>query len=329
MPRSATSLKLQPLEIPSREAERHAFLKDHAEAWVALPCDASKRQYFRYDNGLLMDAPHPENPEQFMHVANYLRDLGFSAPQILYHDLPKGFLILEDFGDATFTQLLAKGEDPYPLYNLAVDTLIALHERAQTRPNFIAHYDVAPLLAEAELFLDWYVPSTIGRSLSSQDKQTYLNLWENAFQKALKVPHSLTLRDYHVDNLMRLEGRDGIQACGLLDFQDALWGPIVYDLVSLVEDARLDLDSLLVEHCWKRYLDAFQQEKKDDLRASGCILSAGRHAKILGIFTRLAVRDGKPKYLTHIPRIQRLLQNCLNHPELSELKNWLNIHELV
>jgi hypothetical protein len=326
MPRSAITSKLRPLEVSNREAERHAFLKDHAKTWVALPSDASKRQYFRYDQGLLMDAPHPENPEQFMHVANYLISLGFSAPKILRHDLTKGFLILEDFGDATFTQLLAKGEDRHSLYNLAVDTLIALHKRAQSRPDFIASYEVAPLLAEAELLVDWYIPSKIGKSLSSQDRQTYLHLWEAAFQKALNVPHSLTLRDYHVDNLMRLEGRQGIEACGLLDFQDALWGPVVYDLVSLVEDARMDLDPALVDHCWKRYLDAFPQENGNDLRTSGCILSAGRHAKILGIFTRLAVRDGKPKYLTHIPRIQRLLQNCLSHPELHDLKSWFQLH---
>jgi aminoglycoside/choline kinase family phosphotransferase len=291
---------------------------------MALPSDASRRQYFRYAQGLLMDAPPPEDPAQFMRIADYLRSLGFSAPQILHHDLSQGFLALEDFGDTTYTRLLQAGEDPYPLYNLAVDTLIALHQRAEACPDFIKPYEIEPLLAEASLYVDWYLPSMVGKTLSDYEKKTYIDLWRAAFQRALKIPHSLTLRDYHVDNLMRLSDRTGVQACGLLDFQDALWGPVVYDLVSLVEDARLDLEPALVKHCWQRYLEAFSHEKGEELRTAGCILSAGRHAKIIGIFTRLSVRDGKSKYLEHIPRIQRLLQNCLQHPELSQLKDWFH-----
>jgi aminoglycoside/choline kinase family phosphotransferase len=327
MTRSAQSLKPQPLEEKNREAQRHAFLKHDAFSMKALPSDASKRQYFRYEKGLLMDAPPPENPAQFMRVANYLISLGFSAPQILHYDLSQGFLALEDFGELTYTKLLQAGEDPYALYNLAVDTLIALHQRADTCPEFITSYDIGPLLREAELFVDWYLPNMMAKTVSLRDKQTYLDLWENAFKKALMVPHSLTLRDYHVDNLMRLNDRPGVRACGLLDFQDALWGPTIYDLVSLVEDARLDLDQSLIEHCWQRYLAAFPSENAVALRTAGCILSAGRHAKIIGIFTRLAVRDGKPKYLEHLPRIWRLLQNCLKHPELKALKLWFEEHQ--
>lgn len=306
----------------NRDTQRHAFLKVHAQSLTALPSDASKRRYFRYEGGLLMDAPPPENPAQFMRVADYLRSLGFSAPQILDHDLPKGFLALEDFGDATYTKLLQAGEDQYSLYNLAIDTLIALHQRSSTCPEFIVPYDVEALLREVALFVDWYVPVTLKKTLPRSDKQAYLDLWAAVFEGALKVPHSLTLRDYHVDNLMRLRGRSGVNACGLLDFQEALWGPVVYDLVSLVEDARLDLEPPLIEHCWQRYLSAFPSQDEQTLRTSGCILSAGRHAKIIGIFTRLAVRDDKPKYLAHLPRIWRLLQNCLKHPDLNQVKAW-------
>jgi len=314
------------LENSDRNIQRHAFLKHHAEGLRALPSDASKRQYFRYEHGLLMDAPPPEDPLQFMRVAEYLRSLGFSAPQILNHDLSQGFLALEDFGEATYTKLLHGGEDPVPLYDLAVDTLIALHQRADTCPDFITHYDVEPLLREAELFVDWYLPIILEKPLTQRDKKGYLDLWTNAFEMALNVPHSLVLRDYHVDNLMRLDGRSGVSACGLLDFQDALWGPVVYDLVSLIEDARLDLDPVLVERCWQRYLGAFSNENATALRNAGFILSAGRHAKIIGIFTRLSVRDGKSKYLEHLPRVKRLLQNCLNHPNLSPLKHWFEGH---
>lgn len=303
-----------------RAAQRQAFVG--GATLDPLPSDASKRQYFRYNGGLLMDAPPPEDPAQFMRVAIYLVSLGFSAPRVLRQDLPQGFLALEDFGETTYTKLLQAGESSYPLYDLAVDVLIALHQRATTCPDFITPYDVIPLLQEAEMFVDWHIPAVTGKPLPEANKQTYLDLWNQAFQKALAVPHSLVLRDYHVDNLMRLEGRPGVAACGLLDFQDALWGPVIYDLVSLVEDARLDLNPGLVAHCWQRYLAAFPEADEQSFRTSGCILSAGRHAKIIGIFTRLAVRDGKPHYLAHLPRVWRLLTTCLAHPDLAELKAW-------
>lgn len=321
MTHSVPSLTPQ-LKNSKRHTQRQAFLKITTEELVALPSDASKRQYFRYEKGLLMDAPPPEDASQFMRIADYLRSLGFSAPEILKHDLTQGFLALEDFGESTYTKLLQVGENPYPLYELAVDTLIALHQRAETCPPFIGPYNLEPLLSEVALFVDWYLPTYLEKSLTENEKNDYFLLWEEVFKKAIKVPHSLVLRDYHVDNLMRLNDRSGAAACGLLDFQDALWGPVVYDLVSLTEDARLDLDPALIESCWQRYLSAFPNEDAETLRNAGCILSAGRHAKILGIFTRLSVRDGKSQYLKHIPRVKKLLQGCLQNPVLSHLKRW-------
>lgn len=326
MSRSKPSLKPH-IEITNRDAERHAFLKHRAQSLIALPTDASKRQYFRYDGGLLMDAPHPENPQQFLQVANYLRSLGLSAPSIFDQDLSQGFLALEDFGEATYTRLLQAGENPYPLYELAVDTLIVLHQETLNRPDFIDPYDMELLLREIEIFTDWYLLHTAGINLSDFDKKTFLNLWATVFEKALEVPCSLVLWDYHVDNLMRLDDRPGVLACGLLDFQDARWGPVVYDLVSLVEDERLDLEPALVDHYWRRYLAAFPHMNEELLRTSGCILAAGRHTKNIGIFTRLAVRDGKPHYLNHLPRMWKMLQNCLGHPDLYQLKAWF--HEYI
>lgn len=315
------------VENVTRENQRRSFLKNTTSPLTALPMDASKRQYFRYAGGLLMDAPSPENPHQFMLVANYLKSLGLSAPSVLDHDLSQGFLALEDFGDATYTRLLQKGEDPYVLYTLAVDALIALHQQATEIPSFIKPFDLEILLREVTLFLDWYLLHTVEKILSQEEKQDYLNLWESVFVKALKVPHSLILRDYHVDNLMHLKDRSGVAACGLLDFQEAAWGPIIYDLISLIEDERLDVDPLLAEQCWQRYLSAFPETDEQALRTAACILGAGRHAKNIGIFTRLAVRDGKTHYLAHLPRMWRLLYQCLNHPDLESLRVWFENHD--
>lgn len=325
MSRINPSLK-QSVNALNREVERYAFLK-HPTRLIALPADASKRRYFRYEGGLLMDAPHPENPVQFMRVATYLKSLGLSAPSIFDHDFSQGFLALEDFGHTTYTNLLQEGEDSYPLYELAVDTLIALHQRATCCPDFIPPYDTELMLREVIQFVDWYLTHTLQITLSPLERQTYLDLWASVFEKALKLPHTLVLRDYHVDNLMRLEGRSDVAACGLLDFQDAGWGPIIYDLISLVEDERLDLETTLIDHCWQRYLSAFPHLNEETLRTSGCILAAGRHVKNIGIFTRLAVRDGKPHYLNHLPRMWRMLQNNLTHPSLYHLKAWF--HEYI
>ena len=134
------------------------------------------------------------------------------------------------------------------------------------------------------------------------------------------------MRDYHVDNLMRLDGRAGIAACGLLDFQDAVAGPVTYDLVSLIEDARRDITPGTAAAVRARYLAAFPDFDRDDFDRSMAVHGAQRHAKVIGIFTRLCVRDGKPIYLDHIPRVWRLLEAACQHPALAVMKEWLDDH---
>jgi aminoglycoside/choline kinase family phosphotransferase len=144
------------------------------------------------------------------------------------------------------------------------------------------------------------------------------------FVLALQQPRTLVLRDYHVDNIMRLPDRPGIKACGLLDFQDAVAGAAAYDLVSLIEDARRDLGAGIAERSLARYYDHFPNIDRDAFTAAGAALAAGRNAKIIGIFTRLLKRDGKANYLRHIPRVWRLLEHDLGHPALAPLKAWFD-----
>jgi aminoglycoside/choline kinase family phosphotransferase len=154
-------------------------------------------------------------------------------------------------------------------------------------------------------------------------RESYILLWQQAFSEALsQQPSSLVLRDYHVDNLVVLSDREGVQQCGLLDFQDALWGPIGYDIVSLFEDARRDVDPTLKEQLWQHYGNAFPSLDLVRVRRSSAIISAGRHLKILGVFTRLALRDGKKHYLTYLPRVLRLLNTALAEADLPELQVW-------
>jgi aminoglycoside/choline kinase family phosphotransferase len=296
-----------------------------------LAADASFRRYFRLtrdgESAVLMDAPPPhEDVAAFHRVQRLLCDLGFSAPRALGVDEAAGLMLLEDLGDRTFTRALAEGAPEEALYRLAVDLLIQLHRAFVPRPGGGAElppYDDTRLLDEALLLTDWYLPA-LGRSPSPAKREGYLAAWRAVLPVARRVPETLVLRDYHVDNLMVLDGRDGVAACGLLDFQDAVLGPLSYDLVSLLEDVRRDVPAKLVAEMRARYLAGMPGLDRTAFDASYAVLGAQRNAKIIGIFTRLCRRDGKPDYLRHIPRTWGLLEADLAHPALGPVRAWFD-----
>ncbi len=297
-----------------------------------LAGDASFRRYYRLGGdgrrAVLMDAPPPqEDVVPYIAVAQLLRRLGFSAPEVFADDPARGFLLIEDFGDETYTRLLDRGADEPALYALAVDTLIELQRAVEARGSpDLPPYDAERLLAEAALLVDWYAPASLGEPLSDARRDEYLDLWRALLPQAALPGDTLVLRDYHVDNLMLLRDRPGVQGCGLLDFQDAVWGPPSYDLVSLLEDARRDVPAELRRQMTERYLAAFPALDRAAFLQSAAILAAQRNCKILGIFTRLWKRDGKPRYLVHLPRIWRLLEQELAHPALDPIARWLDRH---
>lgn len=295
-----------------------------------LAADASFRRYLRIRRGsetaVLMDAPPDREPiEPYAAIARHLLSLGFGAPRIEAEDPATGLLLMEDLGDDTFTRLLARGEDETALYELAVDTLIALHRlpAATSVPRGLPAYSDDLLMAEADYLLDWYLPA-IGLALRPGSRSAYGARWREAFAQARDVPQTLVLRDFHVDNLMRLHGREGPAACGLVDFQDAVAGPASYDFVSLVEDARRDVPPALAGALRHRYLVAFPDLDATAFDRSCAVLGAQRHCKVIGIFTRLSRRDGKDAYLGHIARVWRLLEAAVLHPALRPIRDWLD-----
>lgn len=320
----------------SRAQARKAFLE--ASGWQdaeveALPGDASFRRYFRLQRGaepaLLMDAPpESEDVRPFVKVAGHLLSLGLSAPKVLASDEARGFLIIEDFGEATFTRLLEAGEAQGPLYEQAVDTLAALHDHPRNAAIELPPYDLAALQKEASLFTDWYLPALTGEATGAEARESYLQAWEEIFGALPGLPKVLVLRDYHVDNLMLLKDRPGPKACGLLDFQDALIGNPAYDLVSLLEDARRDVPEELAGRLFLRYLEKRGGEVDGHLLGRWCAcLGAQRHAKVAGIFVRLMWRDGKPVYLKHVPRVMRLLERQIRSAsDLQPLARWCAQH---
>ena len=313
----------------NREAALPGFLAASGFAGAAfdpLPVDCSFRSYTRLHGGprpaLLMNAPPGLEPlEPFVAIAGHLRRLGLSAPQVIAHDLEHGYALVEDFGDATFTRRLDAGADARALYELAIDTLTALQAQPEAAAITVPAYDLDRLMGEAALFLDWYWPAIHGTLPAPEARTEYESLLRALLQPIADGPRTLVLRDFHVDNLMTLEGRTGIAACGLLDFQDAVLGHPAYDLASLLQDARRDVAPDLAAAMQARYAVALPDYADD--RAYH-VLAAQRHLKVLGIFTRLSRRDGKSHQLHHCPRLWRLIGECIAaEPCLQPLGDWL------
>jgi hypothetical protein len=319
--------------------------------------DASTRAYARLvlpdRTAILMDSPRqPDGPPirdgkpysalvhlaedvtPFVAVGEELRRRGLAAPAIYAFDLERGFLIIEDLGDKVFGGEIAGGVPMAQLYAPAMEVLLAIaaepvpaelpvegHERYRLPP-----YDEDALLTEAMLLIDWFWPALHRRPAPDAMREEFARLWQPLLKAAAKEDKTLVLRDFHSPNLMWLPEREGLQRVGILDFQDALTGPGAYDLVSLLQDARLDVPEALEAELLARYCAARASREEhfssDRFRVLYATLGAQRNSKILGIFTRLAKRDGKRGYLSHIPRVARYLERNLAHPALASLRVW-------
>jgi hypothetical protein len=281
-----------------------------------LAGDASFRRYFRVEregeHGVLMDAPPPhEDPRPFLAVGGWLAERGFGAPAILASDLAQGLVLLEDFGDARMREVVdADPAREEALYGAAVDVLVGL--RGHPAGPF-APYDREVLHREAGLLVEWYCPA-VGLNV---DADAYRAAWDAVFDHALTGEPVTVLRDYHAENLM-LVG-DGL---GLLDFQDALAGHPAYDLVSLLKDARRDVAPSLEAAMLARYVEA--TGAGEGFMRAYHVLGAQRNAKIVGIFTRLWKRDGKPRYPALCPRVWAYLERDLAEPVLEPVRRWFD-----
>ena len=286
-----------------------------------LAGDASHRRYFRTAGGVLMDAPPDlEDIRPFVRMARHLQGLGLSAPTVLAQDPDDGWLLLEDLGDALFSRVLADGAAAEPLYELAVNVLVVLSQHPP--PPWLDPYDLRLLHAEADLFLDWYLPA-VGVVPDQGRRDSWHAAWTEALAPHLGAAPVVVLRDCHVDNLIWLRDRPRPESVGLLDFQDALAGHPAYDLASLLDDVRNPLPSSLVARLMGRFL-AETALNPLTFHAAFAALSAQRSTKILGIFTRLARRDGKPRYLAWLPAAWHLLELRIKHDNLGAVWRWFD-----
>ena len=291
---------------------------------LPLAGDASFRRYFRVRHGertaVLMDAPPPhEDPKPFIAVSEWLIGRGLSAPEILARDLENGLLLLGDFGSARLREHL--DEDPArerELYELATDVLIHLHRHEPMAE--LPKHGLEQWLEELKLFTDWYCPA-VGLRV---DGDAYRAAWTKVLEPVADdgLGPVTVLRDYHAENVMLIEGREGVAHFGLLDFQDALAGHPAYDLASVLEDARRDVSPHIERAMIDRYIAATGNAEK--LERAYWALAAQRNTRILGVFTRLWKRDAKPHYRQFQPRMWGLLERDLAQPGLEPVRDWFD-----
>jgi N-acetylmuramate 1-kinase len=346
--------RLDRLEALSRFLDRTPHAEDPAHH---LQGDASTRSYARIGahgrSVILMNSPRqPDGPPvrgdkpysalvhlaeditPFVAVAAALKEAGLSVPEIYAFDLDQGFIVLEDLGDAVFGKEVQRGRSQSELWGAAVDVLVALADKAPPErlpvaghtPYKLSRYDTEAMLTEASLLIDWFWPALHGREAPSALVDEFESLWRPLLVQATEADPGWVLRDYHSPNLMWLPEREGLKRVGILDFQDAVLGPLAYDLVSLLQDARLDVPEALECELLARYCAARGTGSKpfsqDHFHSLYAMLGAQRNSKILGIFARLAKRDGKRGYLAHIPRVARYLGRDLAHPTLASLRRF-------
>lgn len=296
-----------------------------------ITSDASFRSYYRVFNKektfiLMFAPPGYEDVRPFSKIAEFLIKNNFSAPKIFARDEQNGFLLLEDFGDNTYSRALKdvptnqQKNLELDLYRKACDCLIRLHKLPLIE---LPTYNHAMLFREVMLFVDWYLPLQ-KLSMTSKEKAHFKFLWLQLFDLLNKENHVVVLRDYHADNLMILSSKDSYQKVGLLDFQDAVIGPNSYDLVSLLEDARRDIDQENRAKIFNYYLESKSSNEAEFIQ-NYKILSLQRNLKILGIFSRLSVRDGKDHYLKLLPRVLDFVKLRLS----SEDQIFSEIRELI
>lgn len=302
------------------------------QGWGAVPpatltaasSDASFRRYFRWEGGgrsfVVMDAPPPqENCKPFVDIAFLLAKSGINVPKIYAEDLERGFLLLNDLGNKTYLDVI-DGENADKLFSDALQALLAFQQLPMIAP--LPSYDVALLRRELELFPEWYVKRELGIEFDATQQQQWQRISDLLIDSALAQPKVLVHRDYMPRNLMISEPNPGV-----LDFQDAVYGPVTYDVTCLFKDAFLSWPEERVrgwlENYWQQASALnipVQPDFEDFLRASD-LMGVQRHLKVIGIFARICHRDGKPRYLADVPRFFSYIEAVIaRRPELAELQ---------
>lgn len=322
--------------------------------------DASARRYetvmHEGERVLLMDMPvRPDGPpvkhgkpySQIAHLAEgitsviainrHLVSLGYSAPRVLREDIANGLALIEPLGDRVYGKMTLAGADMRePLEEAAAVLVDMTRHEWPTHPEAatgVVHrmnsYDHEAQLIEVDLLPSWFIPHMRGGEATAEQKESFAAAWEQVLPLAVPATPVWAIRDYHSPNLIWIPERSGMKRVGIIDSQDAVMGHPAYDLVSMGQDARVDVPPALEAHVFEHYCKLRGRMggfNRGEFETAYAVLGAQRTSKILGIFARLNKRDGKPGYLRHLPRMKRHLARNLAHPALKPVRDWMIVH---
>jgi aminoglycoside/choline kinase family phosphotransferase len=320
---SSTLAPAQATPASGDKEQRKSVLKDwlsslkdyqlQLDSMRPASADGSFRQFYRIDTAdggslIAIDAPPAtENSAAYIKMANLLKGMNLSVPEVFAHDLEQGFMLVSDLGQHTYAHVL-NHDTVFKLYMDAIDTLVLM--QAQSQPDVLPEYDRAFLLRELHIFTEWYIGKHLGVVLTEAQTATLNKVFDHLLASALAQPQVFVHRDFHSRNLMWMDKGNP----GIVDFQDAVYGPITYDLVSLLRDAYVQWDEEMVLDWAIRY---WEKAKRAGLPVSPDIdsfyrdfewMGLQRHLKILGIFSRLSHRDGKHQFLDDIPTVMEYIR---------------------
>lgn len=323
----------------TRTSSRAAFLAAHGltSAHMApVGEDSAFRRYFRLTRAdgsslILMEAVPDDSPLatpghsmlDFVRLSAYLRAIGLTAPEVYELDEASGYILLEDFGDLSFKKAQEDGKAARgDLYALATDVLSWLRCHGRAGDVDLPEYYASHVHTGRRRVVDWYMPAVRGQRNPDGLVEDYLRVWDSIERTLPPVPTGFLHVDYHFENLMWMPDRTGLAQCGVLDFQGAMIGPVPYDLANLLEDARVDVPADLRAAMMERYCRTMSADERDVFTAWYRVLATQFHCRVIGQFIRLAVRDGKPRYLSMIPRLAGYITDGLSDPVLQPLAAW-------
>ncbi len=307
--------------------------------------DCAFRRYFRVysktdgTSAILMEAMPQDSPFRtpghdlgdFVRLAGFLRARAISVPDLYEWDIADGYALLSDFGDVSFKTAAAQGETRRTdLYMLAADALADLHRKtAKDMPDSLPDYHQSHVHHGRVRVIDWYMPQILAKRPDDALRRDYLAVWDTIERSLPPAPAGFLHVDYHFENLMWRADQKGLNRCGILDFQGAMRGPLPYDLANLAEDARMDLPDALRRAILDRYCRDMGQAEKDHFMVWYRVLATQFHCRIAGQFIRLALRDGKPRYLAFMPYVLGHLRRGLQDPVLAPLQTWFAQNGIV
>ena len=311
-----------------RLTEINNFLKKHGFSKFKIQkmsLDASSRKYYRinFSDGqtkvILDDEHHQNKSKEFALLSSFLRKNKIIAPKVFFKNLRQGLMLIEDFGETDFMQK-SNGSNNETLLQKGVDILIKLH-KIETVPSFVKYLDKKIILDNFALFTDWYIPACLNKQLSSDARNSFFNIIKKLIPTTLSMPKTLVLWDYHVNNIMFPKN---YSEAAIIDFQDAMFGPGLYDLASLLEDERQNIPPQTAKKLKEYYFAQSGLTNFDAFEKEYAFLALLRHMRVLGRFTTLITVNKKSIYGKYIPHGLELLKKSLQNPLFKDISDWIN-----